>query len=219
MKWFELAKSRMKGLDVNQEKLAEHLGITKGAVSHWLNDRRKPSIEEIAQIMRYLGLKEFTVNGDGTISSPSTDENVRFVRSYIEKEKYPLISWVSAGAWAEAVEPYTLDEVSEWYDADTHVEGPAFWLRVTGDSMTAPYGVSIPDGMLILVDTGREAKNGSLVVAKLTEANEATFKKLIIDAGVGKRYLQPLNPNQQRIEIDGNCAIIGVAVEQRGSLV
>lgn len=42
--------------------------------------------------------------------------------------------------------------------------------------MTAPTGKSVPDGSLILIDTGKDSENGSLVVAKLTDSNEATFK-------------------------------------------
>lgn len=44
MKWYDLAKSLMKSQGITQEQLAEHLGITKGAVSHWLNARREPSL-------------------------------------------------------------------------------------------------------------------------------------------------------------------------------
>ncbi|MEG2269219.1 MAG: S24 family peptidase, partial [Acinetobacter sp.] len=54
-------------------------------------------------------------------------------------------------------------------------------------------------------------KNGNLVVAKLTDANEATFKKLVIDGG--SMYLKPLNPQYPLIPINGNCRIIGVVVQ------
>lgn len=42
--------------------------------------------------------------------------------------------------------------------------------------MTAPAGLSIPEGMIILVDPEVEPRNGKLVVAKLEGENEATFK-------------------------------------------
>lgn len=79
--------------------------------------------------------------------------------------------------------------------------------------MTSPVGQSIPEGHLVLVDTGREAKNGSLVIAKMTDANEATFKKLVIDGG--QKYLKGLNPSWPMMPIDGNCKIIGVVIEAR----
>jgi SOS-response transcriptional repressor LexA len=47
--------------------------------------------------------------------------------------------------------------------------------------------------MVILVDPQVEPINGKLVVAKLDGDNEATFKKLVIDAG--QRFLKPLNLN------------------------
>ncbi|AKP34689.1 LexA family protein [Yersinia aleksiciae] len=143
--------------------------------------------------------------------------NVTFIGPHVKGNKYPLISWVSAGAWCEAIEPYTLKDIDEWFESDARIEGNGFWLRVEGDSMTAPTGISIPEDTLVLFDTGREARNGSLVIAKLESANEATFKKLIIDGG--SKYLRGLNPAWPLVPINGNCKIIGVAVETKLRLV
>ena len=43
MKWYELARSRMKELGITQEKLAEELGMTQGGIGHWLRGSRHPS--------------------------------------------------------------------------------------------------------------------------------------------------------------------------------
>ncbi|HBL7110031.1 helix-turn-helix domain-containing protein [Serratia marcescens] len=219
MKWYEAAKAKMKESRIGQEQLAEHLGVTKGAVSHWLNGRREPGIEIIANIMNFIGLKDFVVNpGNSQPASHHTEtSNVKFAGPYKKSREYPLISWVQAGAWAEAMEPYTVDEIDEWFESDAKVFGKAFWLRVDGDSMTAPTGISIPEGTLVLIDTGREAVNGSLVIAKMVDANEATFKKLIIDGG--QKYLKGLNPAWPMKEINGNCKIIGVAIQTMMRLV
>lgn len=217
MKWYDLAKSRMKDMDINQEKLAEHLGITKGAVSHWLNARREPGIEEIAKILRFLGMKEFLVNHDGTISPSGSVNNVSGFEPYKAGNKYPVLSKVQAGAWIEACEPYSLKEIDLWLESDAHTQGDAFWLEVDGDSMTAPMGLSIPAGTYVLFDTGREAVNGSLVVAKLTDDNEATFKKLIIDGS--QKYLKGLNPQWPMVPVNGNCKVLGVAIETKMRLV
>ena len=79
--------------------------------------------------------------------------------------------------------------------------------------MTAPTGMSVTEGMYVLFDTGKDPVNGSLVIAKLVDSNEATFKKLIIDAG--QKYLKGLNPAWPMVPINGNCKIIGVAVEAK----
>ena len=75
--------------------------------------------------------------------------------------------------------------------------------------MTSLSGPSIPEGMLILVDTGIEPQPGHLVVAKLDTEEKATFKKLVQDGG--KLYLKPLNTGYNPIEINGNRRIIGGA--------
>lgn len=214
MKWYDLAKSRMRDMDINQEKLAEHLGITKGAVSHWLNARREPGIEDIAKILRFLGMKEFIVNHDGTIApTPESLNNVSFVKPYVPGNRYPVLSKVQAGAWSEACEPYTLKDIDLWLESDAHTQGEAFWLEVEGDSMTAPLGLSIPEGTFVLFDTGREPVNGNLVIAKLVDDNEATFKKLVIDGS--QKFLKGLNPLWPLTPINGNCKIIGVAIETK----
>lgn len=217
LKWNELAKARMKEVGITQEKLAEMLGMTQGAIGHWLNGRREPGIKDIAEIMKILGMSELVLNPDGTFTNPGFDANVSFVAPYRPGSKYPVLSKVQAGAWAEACEVYTLKDIDLWLESDAHVQGEAFWLEVEGDSMTAPAGMSIPEGTFVLFDTGREAINNSLVIAKLSESNEATFKRLIIDSGT--KYLKGLNPSWPMIPINGNCRIIGVAIETKMRLV
>lgn len=58
--------------------------------------------------------------------------------------------------------------------------------------MISSVGVGTPEGIYILADTGKEPINGSLATAKFTGANEATFRKLVTDAG--RTYLKPLSP-------------------------
>ena len=132
--------------------------------------------------------------------------------------RYPVVSEVQAGRFAECVVPYPEGMEERHETTDYKAQGQAFWLEVTGDSMTAPPGSSpsIPNGSLVLVDTGIEAALGKLVVAQIDESNEATFKKLIVDGG--QKYLKPLNPAYPLIPINGNCRILGVAVKTQMNL-
>lgn len=212
-RWQDLAKTRMKEVGMTQEQLAEALGITQGGLGHWLNARREPNLEVIAKIFNILKMPGFVVNADGTVSDSRADHNVSFNSINESKGSYPVISWVSAGDWMEAVEPYHRRAIDRWYDTTVECSEDSFWLDVRGDSMTSPAGLSIPEGMVILVDPQVEAINGKLVVAKLDGDNEATFKKLVIDAG--QRFLKPLNPQYPMIPINGNCRIIGVVVDAK----
>ncbi|CDG20561.1 protein of unknown function [Xenorhabdus poinarii G6] len=69
MNWFDMAKDQMKVLGITYDKLAEHLGLTRGAVGHWLNGRREPSLKEIAAILDFIGIKRVILNSDGTVSN------------------------------------------------------------------------------------------------------------------------------------------------------
>lgn len=130
--------------------------------------------------------------------------------------RYPVISQVAAGAWQEAIEAYEPWAYDTFEQADYQAKGSAFWLKVSGDSMTSPVPPSIPEGHLILVDTGIEPRPGDMVVAKLVDADEATFKLLVADAG--QLYLKPLNPAYRMIPIDERCRLIGVVVEAKMKL-
>lgn len=185
-------------------------------VSRMLYEEGKNGKKRIADDMVEIIEKSFDLP-PGWMDGINVDQDLSYVGSYRKREKYPLISWVSAGAWCYADEPYTLSDVSEWYESETTVYGRGFWLRVEGDSMTAPTGLSIPEGTLVLFDTGRDPDNGNLVIAKLEDSNEATFKKLIIDGG--RRYLKGLNPAWPLVPINGNCIIIAVAVQTMMKLV
>lgn len=213
-----LYESKKKSLGITQQNIADALDITQGAVGHYLNGRNALNLSAALTFSRLLQVpvSDFSPSlakeVDGA-SAPALDKNVTFAGPYEPKGRYPMLSWVSAGQWEEAMEPYSISEINEWYESDVPIQGTGFWLKVEGDSMTAPIGQSIPEGHSVLVDTGREAKNGSLVVAKLIDANEATFKKLVIDGG--QRYLKGLNPAWPMTPINGNCRIIGVVVESK----
>ena len=77
--------------------------------------------------------------------------------------------------------------------------------------MTAPVGVSIPQGMMILVDPDIEARPGKMVIARTPESEAATFRQLIEESG--QRYLKPLNPTYPKTLFDDQCRIIGVVVQ------
>jgi len=81
-------------------------------------------------------------------------------------------------------------------------------LRVKGASMEPKFG----NGDLIFVDPQVEEESGKYVVVKLEDANEATFKQLIIEGG--RKYLKALNPDwpERIIELEEQARICGVVV-------
>ena len=209
-------------LDEHKEKgmtkasFADLCGISPAMLSQMIgaNPNRNVGDKMARKIESALGLK---IGWLDAIQQKMKPDNFRYAGAYTPGSKYPVLSKVQAGAWAEAVEAYTLKDIDLWLESNAHIQGDAFWLLVEGDSMTSPTGLSIPEGTYVLFDTGREPKNGSLVIAKLVDDNEATFKKLIMDGNT--KYLKGLNPIWPLIPINGNCKIIGVGVETKMRLV
>lgn len=66
--WITVVKARMKELGISQEKLGELIGKTQGAVAHWLNGRREPRLNDIAEMMRVLQIDRVNLLSDGCIT-------------------------------------------------------------------------------------------------------------------------------------------------------
>lgn len=198
--WRERVKRTMRDKKITQETIAEKLGVSQGTINHWLSGRRTPGVHQVSRLAEILNVSPAWLHyGEDSNVEPGP----------IIRTEVPLISWVQAGQWCNISNPYPVG-VGEKMIATTANVGPqGFALRVRGDSMTNPNGSpSFPEGSLIIVDPSRIAENGSYVIARLDDSDEATFKQLVIDGG--HRYLKPLNPRYPILEINGNCTICGV---------
>jgi SOS-response transcriptional repressor LexA len=133
-------------------------------------------------------------------------DNVSPARSV---RRVPLVSWVAAGRWGDAEDPYLVGEGHAEVNVYDRVGPRAFALTVRGESMTAPSGLpSFPAGTTIIVDPDVEAQPGRFVVVRLEGDDEATFKRLSVDGG--RTFLEPLNPRYPVIEVDRPMTIVGV---------
>jgi SOS-response transcriptional repressor LexA len=79
--------------------------------------------------------------------------------------------------------------------------------------MFNPHGErSFREGDLLFVDPDRLAEHRSLVIVRMEDAKEATFKQLIIEGE--RKFLKALNPGwpDPLIEINGEATIVGVVI-------
>lgn len=187
----------------SQRGLARHLGLSPNAVQRWENNEVLPQAGRIREIATALGVTQTELLGLETEVSDVTHPGGRV----------PLISWVHAGQWSEAVDLYQPGVAEEWIPVRKTPGPNAFALTVTGDSMVSPYGAhSYPPGTIIVVDPSVEATPGKRVVAKLIDGGEhqVTFKELQQDAG--RYFLKPLNPQYPTIAMVRHCEIVGTVV-------
>jgi SOS-response transcriptional repressor LexA len=207
----ERIKSARIHAKLTQKALALKAGVEQPVISQ-LETGKNLQSAHLPKIAHACGVSAIWLseNIGPMTESAASDSNVGETRQPVESFRYPVISWVAAGAWAEAVEPYPAGFSDRYELSDYDSKGPAFWLEVKGDSMTSPVGTSITEGTLILVDTEADAQSGKLVVAKLADSDQATFKKLVDDGG--RRFLKPLNPAYPTEMCAENCRIVGVVV-------
>lgn len=200
----ERVKAKRLQMGLSQEELAVRSKTTQQSIVNVETGKTK-SPRNLLDLAKALNVSPEYLKDGGESG------NVSYIGVKESKGQYPLVSWVSAGCWLEAVEPYRKDEIDVWPETTVDASDNSFWLRVKGDSMTSPVGFTVPEGMIILVDPEREPVSGKLVVAKLENENEATFKQYMIDAG--RCYLKALNPHHPPTIVNGNCKIIGVVVD------
>lgn len=196
-------KFRRRQLKLTQKDIAEYVGISASAVTQWESDATGLSSDSLLKLASLLECSpEWLLSGKGELE-PS-------IKAMASKSKVvPVISWVQAGVWTEALS--TARNKSEWVETTAKISELAFALRVKGDSMTSSSSLSIPEGAIVIVDPEYgfiEDVNEKIVIAQTNGNHEATIKKFVIDGP--NKYLMPLNPQFKAIEVDDTCKLIGV---------
>lgn len=208
--WTARIKSRMQELHMTQESLANKMGITRGAITHYLAGRRVPPLKQfkkIALILKcdpaWLQFGSTSIKNEVVLSKKEKFAPTRYPIPLLRWEQVIELSGASKMRNDEVSEfvPHLFSDYSYWYA-----------LRVKGDSMVASSGQSqsFREGDIIIVDPEKNAVHGNYVVALLPKSKEAVFKQFVIDGGI--KYLKPLNPQYPMIEISNSTHICGIVV-------
>lgn len=186
-------------------------GVTPERWEAWERGEDLPPPPRLAIIAGALGVPLHELTG----GEPSHANVVPVVRNpFATSRRIPLVSSVQAGNWTE-VRGHLPEDV-KWLEAED-VSPDAFAVKVEGDSMEPAF----PEGTTLIVDPAARTQDminmiGRYVIARLPDTNEATFKRLVRDAG---RYmLKAINPAYPIIFVTGECEIVGVVVQARQDL-
>ena len=194
----ERVKKIRNELGLSQRQLAELTGTAQTSIQKIeRGDTKNPrNLEALAAALKCT--PEYLSFGVGDMDNATV---MASANNYL-----PLVSLVQAGSWSEIQEP--VYEYTTLYPCPVKCSKSSFVVRVEGESMMK----SFYPGDLLYVDPESEPVNGSFVIARLDDENQATFKQLIIDGN--KKYLKALNPDwpNKFIEINGNCTIVGKVV-------
>jgi len=212
--WIDFLSRYKREHNLSQIKLAERLQMTQGGVGHWLRGSRRPTLQTINEKLEVLGLvyleaqamvvapdPEREAQGSYATEQPLSAQALRYASF-----RFPVLSWADLQEGLP-----TASELQE--QTDYMPAGNAYWLPVENDSMNAASGKSVPEGMLILVDTGLEVQPGKLVIAR--QPGKSAVLRQLIEEG-GERLLRPLNTRYPTVLCEPGCEFLGVVVRVHG---
>lgn len=206
-KWQTRAKQVMREKKITQEKIAEAIGVSQGAVAHWLSGRRPIGLEEINLFADILGVPrvwlQFGVSLTNTHPAPP------------DARRIPVLNKIPAGGPRQIVDDYLAGSGMEDISTDLELGRHAFALIIDGDSMLPEFKT----GDKVIIDPDIKPRPGDFVAAKCN-GDEGTFKKFRprgTDSDGNEVFeLTPLNEDYQTIRSDVVCCeIIGTMVEHR----
>jgi SOS-response transcriptional repressor LexA len=200
----------MQEIGITQEALANEMGITRGAITHYLAGRRVPPLNQFAKLAAILKVQPAWLQfGESKKEAPSYKPSVQKEKARKNAHTLPILTWKDIANLADSTPSDKTKEFLPHFSVD---QPNWYGLKVVGDAMTAPSGQnkSFHEGDVIIIDPDKKATHGSFVIALLPRAKEATFKQYVIDGGV--LYLKPLNPQYPLIEINKSTTICGVVI-------
>lgn len=186
--WRLKAKSEMRSKGITQEQMAEHLEVSQGGLSHWLNGRREADIDVIERIAKKLGLTLAELVQDDD-SIPNMPPNTEY---------QPVIAWDTP----EDLPPDQFVIIPRYdivlsggngvvnYVVNKKAQGMAFmrsWIQqkrlnpknlisvvLEGKSMEP----TLPDGSVVLIDRSKTEVEPGRKVYALRYGDELRIKRL-----------------------------------------
>lgn len=202
-KWLREARKRA---GKTQDEIAALFGISRASVAQWESDETMPEADKLARIADELGVS-LNVLMTGRPFQGVEAEVAGYAKAMPLPRAVPLVSWVQAGRREPVADPYASGEGEKYVYTTQRVGENAYALRIRGDSMEPRF----QDGDIVIIDPALSAASGKFVVVRFEQAQEATFKQLVIDAD--RQYLKPLNARYPIIPIDEQAVFCGTWVQ------
>lgn len=184
----QMSKRRLNGSEI-----AKICGVSKQAVSSWINCQRLPRMDKVEILCQYFGIPKSALLEEPT-------ENIVQITGAV-----PVVDGIAAGLPILAQE-----NIVDYLPVTVRHPEEYFALIVRGDSMI---GAGIPDGSQVLVHIQQDADNGQIVACRVN-GDEATLKRFRQTGDTV--LLMPENPKYEPIIVPasqfrtGEAEILGV---------
>lgn len=199
---------KRKELGWSEKELSTRSGVPQPTVHRILKaEGKNPQLDNVEKIATALGISlRDALAGDAhgqDINAKPENNNVSEGPGI--QGRVPLVSWVRAGEFCEAMDLYAPGYADEWLDCPFKHGSNAFCLRVVGDSMFPEYR----EGEVILVDPSVEAMHGDDVVVRTAEG-KVTFKRLQITSEGSHLLVMNKDYPNRVIQVPPDTHICGV---------
>lgn len=194
--------------DISANQLSRQTGVPQPTISRILKGESiDPATSSLEPLAAFFGTSLAAIRGL-VVNERTGGHEVPIISRAANRRDVPVISWIQAGDWNHASDPYYVGDADEWLPCPVPHSANTYALQVRGVSMEPEFH----DGDYIYVDPASEAKHRSFVIVRLMDRDEAIFKQLIIEEG--RRFLKPLNPAwpDAIIEINEKAMICGAVV-------
>lgn len=188
-------KELCKDLKMNQQALADAVGIKEDTVSNWFRRKSASYSKYLPQIAEALGTTtEYLLTGTGPKQKRAVSDSDTALPTGAEHldlgtfHRIPILGRISAGLplYAEQhIEGYTV--------TDLNGQAEYFALIVHGDSMNA---LGIQDGYRIIVRRQDEVENGEVAVVMVGD-EDATVKRFYASGDTVTLVPQSTNPEHR----------------------
>lgn len=151
-----------------QQQIADYLGITRGAYSHFENGRNEPDKETLIKLANY-----YDISVDRLLGLTEVPNNVSIGGVIPENYSIPILGRIAASSPAGLVSDYEGEIFIQPSTIKKYGRHDIFALRVLGDSMNR----IIPNGAIAVIRKSCDWEDGDICAVTIN-GDDATLKQV-----------------------------------------
>ena len=208
---------QMSEMGIQQDKLADMLGMTRGNIGHYITGRRIPPLDKFIQLLSIFGLESKPISEILSFGKQKTNL-VNFPQPVVSK--CPVLSWEDAINWPinknEIVSRKNLEQLS----SELILNSNCYALKVKDDlMMSRAENHFFREGTYIIVDPTKEYRHLSFVVAKQPGSNELVFRQYKKYSGTEFISVFKDDMPNRTVQLTSDIKICGVVVAHLDILI